>query len=200
RQVAGVVDLESAFRALHQPTDNCMINEGRDRLRVDEAFALQLRMDYPRVAAASHRAEPRNRRAGGLLAAFDERLPFILTKGQIAVSEEIMADLGRTRPMQRLRQGEVGSGKTLVALRAMLAVVDAGGQAALLAPTEVLAVQHYQTIPRMLGDLASGGTLGAPEQATGVVLITGSSSAARRREATLQAASGAAGIVGGAHG
>ena len=88
-----------------------------------------------------------------------------------------MADLGRTRPMQRLLQGEVGSGKTLVALRAMLAVVDAGGQAALLAPTEVLAAQHFQTITRMLGDLASGGTLGAPEQATGVVLITGSSSA-----------------------
>ena len=86
---------------------------------------------------------------------FDDRLPFMLTKGQIAVSEEIMAELGRTRPMQRLLQGEVGSGKTLVALRAMLAVVDAGGQAALLAPTEVLAAQHYQTITRMLGDLAS---------------------------------------------
>jgi ATP-dependent DNA helicase RecG len=81
----------------------------------------------------------------------------------------------------------------------MLAVVDAGGQAALLAPTEVLAAQHYQTITRMLGELASGGTLEAPEQATGVVLITGSSSAARRREATLQAASGAAGIVIGTH-
>jgi ATP-dependent DNA helicase RecG len=126
-------------------------------------------------------------------------LPFILTGGQIAVSEEIMADLGRTRPMQRLLQGEVGSGKTLVALRAMLAVVDGGGQAALLAPTEVLAAQHFQTITRMLGELASGGTLGAPDQATGVVLITGSSSAGRRREATLQAASGTAGIVIGTH-
>jgi ATP-dependent DNA helicase RecG len=199
RQAAGVVDLESAFRAVHQPTDKSVIDEGRDRLRFDEAFALQLTMAYRRADAASHRAVPRPRKAGGLLDAFDERLPFILTKGQIAVSQEIMADLGRTRPMQRLLQGEVGSGKTLVALRAMLAVVDGGGQAALLAPTEVLAAQHFQTITRMLGELASGGTLGAPDQATGVVLITGSSSAGRRREATLQAASGTAGIVIGTH-
>ena len=199
RQAAGVVDLESAFRAVHQPTDKSVINQGRDRLRFDEAFALQLTMAYRRADAASHRAVPRPRRAGGLLDAFDDRLPFILTKGQIAVSEEIMADLGRTRPMQRLLQGEVGSGKTLVALRAMLAVVDGGGQAALLAPTEVLAAQHFQTITRMLGELASGGTLGAPDQATGVVLITGSLSAVRRREATMQAASGTAGIVIGTH-
>ena len=199
RQAAGVVDLESAFRAVHQPTDKSVIDEGRDRLRFDEAFALQLTMAYRRADAASHRAVPRPRKAGGLLDAFDERLPFILTKGQIAVSEEIMADLGRTRPMQRLLQGEVGSGKTLVALRAMLAVVDGGGQAALLAPTEVLAAQHFQTITRMLGELASGGTLGAPDEATGVVLITGSSSAGRRREATLQASSGTAGIVIGTH-
>ncbi|HMI34025.1 MAG TPA: ATP-dependent DNA helicase RecG [Propionibacteriaceae bacterium] len=199
RQAAGVVDLESAFRAVHQPTDKSVINQGRDRLRFDEAFALQLTMAYRRADAASHRAVPRPRRAGGLLDAFDDRLPFILTKGQIAVSEEIMADLGRARPMQRLLQGEVGSGKTLVALRAMLAVVDRGGQAALLAPTEVLAAQHFQTITRMLGELASGGTLGAPDQATGVVLITGSLSAVRRREATMQAASGTAGIVIGTH-
>jgi ATP-dependent DNA helicase RecG len=126
-------------------------------------------------------------------------LPFVLTDGQIVVGEQIMAELGRTQPMQRLLQGEVGSGKTLVALRAMLAVVDAGGQAALLAPTEVLAAQHYQTVTRMLGELASGGTLDAPEHATGVVLITGSTSAARRRDATLQAASGTAGIVIGTH-
>lgn len=199
REAAGVADLERAFRAVHQPTDKSMIDEGRRRLRFDEAFALQLTMAYRRADAASHRAVPRERRSGGLLDAFDERLPFILTEGQIAVSEEIMTELGRDRPMQRLLQGEVGSGKTLVALRAMLAVADAGGQAALLAPTEVLASQHYQTITRMLGELASGGTLGAPEQATGVVLITGSSSAARRRDATLQAASGAAGIVIGTH-
>jgi len=199
REAAQVVDLESAFRAVHQPTDKSMIDEGRERMRFDEAFALQLTMAYRRADAALHRAVPRTRRSGGLLDAFDERLPFILTNGQIAVSDEIMTDLGRSQPMQRLLQGEVGSGKTLVALRAMLAVVDAGGQAALLAPTEVLASQHYQTITRMLGELATGGMLDAPDEATGVVLITGSSSAARRREATLQAASGAAGIVIGTH-
>ena len=185
RDSAGVVELEAAFRAVHQPTEKTVIAQGRHRMRFDEAFALQLTMAYRRADAASHRAVPRQARSGGLLEEFDDRLPFVLTKGQIAVSEEIMAELGRSRPMQRLLQGEVGSGKTLVALRAMLAVVDAGGQAALLAPTEVLAAQHYQTITRMLGDLAGGGTLDAPEHATGVVLITGSTSAARRREATL---------------
>jgi ATP-dependent DNA helicase RecG len=199
RRAANVVDLEPAFRAVHQPTDQMVATTGRNRLRFDEAFALQLTMAYRRADAASHRAVPRTRKPGGLLDAFDERLPFLLTKGQIAVTEEIMSDLRRTRPMQRLLQGEVGSGKTLVALRAMLAVIDAGGQAALLAPTEVLAAQHFQTITRMLGELASGGTLGAPEHATGVVLITGSTSASRRREATLQAATGEAGIVIGTH-
>ena len=199
REAAGVINLETAFRAVHQPTDKSVIDQGRQRMRFDEAFALQLTMAYRRADAASHRAVPRQLRPGGLLDAFDDRLPFMLTDGQIAVSEEIMTELGRAQPMQRLLQGEVGSGKTVVALRAMLAVVDAGGQAALLAPTEVLAAQHYQTITRMLGELASGGTLGAPEHATGVVLITGSSPAARRREATLQAASGTAGIVIGTH-
>ena len=199
RGAAGVVDMESAFRAVHQPTEKSVIDQGRHRMRFDEAFALQLTMAYRRADAASHHAVPRPRRADGLLDAFDARLPFLLTDGQIAVSEEIMADLAQTHPMQRLLQGEVGSGKTLVALRAMLAVVDSGGQAALLAPTEVLAAQHLQTITRMLGEFASGGTLGAPDDATGVVLITGSTSAARRREATLQAASGAAGIVIGTH-
>jgi ATP-dependent DNA helicase RecG len=199
REAAGVINLETAFRAVHQPTDKSVIDQGRHRMRFDEAFALQLTMAYRRADAASHRAVPRQPRSGGLLAAFDDRLPFSLTEGQIAVSEEIMTELGRAQPMQRLLQGEVGSGKTVVALRAMLAVVDAGGQAALLAPTEVLAAQHYQTITRMLGELASGGTLGAPEHATGVVLITGSSPAARRREATLQAASGMAGIIIGTH-
>jgi ATP-dependent DNA helicase RecG len=199
RDAAEVVDLETAFRAVHQPTDKSVIDVGRDRLRFDEAFALQLTMAYRRADAATHTAVPRNPRSGGLLDAFDDRLPFRLTEGQLAVSEEIMIELGRSRPMQRLLQGEVGSGKTLVALRAMLAVIDAGGQAALLAPTEVLAAQHYQTITQMLGELAGGGTLDAPDLATGVVLITGSSSAAQRREATLQAASGAAGIVIGTH-
>jgi ATP-dependent DNA helicase RecG len=168
-------------------------------LRFDEAFALQLTMAYRRADAASHRAVQRPRKPGGLLDAFDARLPFTLTRGQVEVSEMIMTELAQPRPMQRLLQGEVGSGKTLVALRAMLAVVDAGGQAVLLAPTEVLAAQHYQTVTRLLGELAEGGTLGAAEHATGVALITGSQGAAGRRDATARAASGEAGIVVGTH-
>ena len=184
---------------MHQPQDFEQVERGRDRLRFDEAFGLQLTMAYRRADAASHRAEPRRRRTGGLLDAFDARLPFTLTSGQVEVSEQIFAELARTFPMQRLLQGEVGSGKTLVALRAMLAVVDAGGQAALLAPTEVLAGQHFSTVTRLLGDLAEGGTLAAVENATGVALVTGSQSTASRREATRQAASGEAGIVIGTH-
>jgi ATP-dependent DNA helicase RecG len=199
RQEAGVVDLLTAFRSLHQPANRDQIEVGRDRLRFDEAFALQLTMAHRRADAAAHAAVPRPRRAGGLLDAFDARLPFTLTAGQVEVGEEILGELALSRPMQRLLQGEVGSGKTLVALRAMLAVVDAGGQAALLAPTEVLAAQHHQTITRMLGDLALGGMLGAGEHATAVTLITGSLTAAQRRAATLQAASGEAGIVIGTH-
>jgi ATP-dependent DNA helicase RecG len=199
RREAGVVDLLTAFRSLHQPENREQIEVGRDRLRFDEAFALQLTMAHRRADAAAHGAVPRPRRAGGLLDAFDARLPFTLTAGQVEVGEEILGELALSRPMQRLLQGEVGSGKTLVALRAMLAVVDAGGQAALLAPTEVLAAQHHQTITRMLGDLALGGMLGAAEHATAVTLITGSMTAAQRRAATLQAASGEAGIVVGTH-
>jgi ATP-dependent DNA helicase RecG len=199
REAAEVVDLETAFRFVHQPRRQTEIEQGRNRIRFDEAFALQLTMAYRRSDAASHRAEPRPRRVGGLLDAFDARLPFRLTGGQVEVSEQIFAELAQPRPMQRLLQGEVGSGKTLVALRAMLAVIDAGGQAALLAPTEVLAGQHFHTLTGLLGDLADGGTLGAVENATGVVLITGSQPASQRRAATLRAASGEAGIVIGTH-
>ncbi len=199
RDRAGLVDLLTALTALHQPQDRGSIEQGRDRLRFDEAFALQLTMARRRADAAVHGAVPRPQRPGGLLDAFDARLSFTLTGGQVEVSAEIMAELARTQPMQRLLQGEVGSGKTLVALRAMLNVVDTGGQAALLAPTEVLAGQHFQTVTRMLGDLAQGGTLSAAEHATGVVLITGSMSAAQRREATSRAASGEAGLVIGTH-
>ena len=156
RQAAEVVDLETAFRYVHQPRTQSEIEQGRDRIRFDEAFGLQLTMAYRRSDAASHRAEPRPRRVGGLLDAFDARLPFTLTRGQVEVGEQIFAELAQPRPMQRLLQGEVGSGKTLVALRAMLAVIDAGGQAALLAPTEVLAGQHFHTLTGLMGDLAQG--------------------------------------------
>src|SRR5205823_13017380 len=125
--------------------------------------------------------------------AFDARLPFSLTAGQRDVGAGISADLARDHPMHRLLQGEVGSGKTVIAVRAMLQVVDAGGQAALLAPTEVLAQQHYRSITDMLGALALGGQLGAAEHATGVALLTGSTGAAARRSALSDVFTGDAG-------
>jgi ATP-dependent DNA helicase RecG len=199
RADAGVPELEAAFQAIHQPRTREGIELGVARLRFDEAFALQLTMARRRADAARHAAVPRLARAGGLLDAFDAKLPFTLTAGQGEVSDVLMAELARDRPMQRLLQGEVGSGKTLVAVRAMLAVIDAGGQAALLAPTEVLAAQHFQTITTLMGELAEGGMLGAPEHSTGVVLLTGSTSTSARREALDRIASGEAGIVIGTH-
>ena len=161
------------------------------------------RPDRARPATSRHRGhrrQPASRAVpAGILDAFDERLPFALTDGQRAVGEEISAELGEGHPMHRLLQGEVGSGKTVVALRAMLQVIDSGGQAALLAPTEVLAQQHQRSIVAMLGDLAEGGFLGGAEGATRVALLTGSLNAAARRTALAEAAGGEAGIVIGTH-
>lgn len=199
RQRAGVIGLRDAFTGVHRPDSKTDIERGRQRLWFDEAFTTQLAMAYRRAENAKQSAGARPRVPGGLLDAFDARLPFTLTAGQRQVSGEIFADLARRQPMQRLLQGEVGSGKTLVALRAMLAVVDAGGQAVLLAPTEVLAQQHHETITALLGDLGVGRMLGGPDVATDVVCITGSTPAARKRAALLRVASGEAGIVIGTH-
>ncbi len=199
RREADLVSQPAAYRAVHRPETEDDISTGRDRIKFDEAFGLQLAMVRRRALAAAEGALPRPRVSGGLLDAFDARLPFALTDGQRVVSEQLFADLARPHPMQRLLQGEVGSGKTVVALRAMLTVVDNGGQAALLAPTEVLAAQHHRTITAMLGDLAGGDLFSSGGVGTGVTLITGSMSAARRREAAIAAASGEAGIVIGTH-
>ena len=172
---------------------------GVDRLRYDEAFVLQAILAQRRKSIEAMEATARPPRPGGLLAAFDARLPFELTAGQRAIGETLTEELARSRPMHRLLQGEVGSGKTVVALRAMLAVIDAGGQAALLAPTEVLAMQHQRSISAMLGDLALGGQLGGADLATRVVLLTGSQSTAARRSALNDAVTGDAGIVVGTH-
>jgi ATP-dependent DNA helicase RecG len=187
--------LGEALVAIHRPRDMADVNRARRRLKFDEAFVLQSVLLQRRMAATAWPATPRPRRADGLLADFDARLPFRLTDGQATVGEEIAADLDRPHPMHRLLQGEVGAGKTVVALRAMLQVVDAGGQAVLLAPTEVLAQQHHRSITSMLGDLAGGGMFGG----TGVTLLTGTMGAAARRSALLDAASGEAGIVVGTH-
>ncbi|MFF5801112.1 ATP-dependent DNA helicase RecG [Streptomyces albogriseolus] len=199
REGRGLVTLPEALLRIHRPHTKADIEEARARLKWDEAFVLQVALARRRHADAQLPAVPRRPRPDGILAAFDDRLPFTLTEGQRKVSEEIFADLATDHPMHRLLQGEVGSGKTMVALRAMLAVVDAGGQAAMLAPTEVLAQQHHRSVTEMMGDLAQGGMLGGADDATKVVLLTGSMGAAARRQALLDLATGEAGIVIGTH-
>ncbi|MGH3727438.1 MAG: ATP-dependent DNA helicase RecG [Micromonosporaceae bacterium] len=194
-----LVDLGNALRDIHRPSSHEALYAARKRLKWDEAFALQVTLVQRKVAAAQFPATPRPRRDDGVLATFDERLPFVLTDGQATVGERVAEDLAASHPMHRLLQGEVGSGKTLVALRAMLQVVDAGGQAALLAPTEVLATQHYRNLQQLLGPLGQAGQLGAAEESTAVALLTGSAPAAVRRAALAQVAGGEAGIVVGTH-
>jgi ATP-dependent DNA helicase RecG len=195
----GLVGLSQAFQLVHRPQTLDDVDRGRKRLRWEEAFVLQVALAQRRAAARALPAVPRVPAAGGLLAAFDERLPFELTGGQREIGEVVASDLARTSPMHRLLQGEVGSGKTVVALRAMLAVVDAGGQAALLAPTEVLAQQHHRSLLALLGPLAERGLLGGDDRATRIALLTGSQPVAQRKRALLDVQSGDAGIVVGTH-
>ncbi|WP_189233045.1 ATP-dependent DNA helicase RecG [Streptomyces flaveolus] len=199
REGRGLVSLPEALLKIHRPHTKADIEDARARLKWDEAFVLQVALARRRHAETQLPAVPRQPKPDGLLTAFDDRLPFTLTEGQRKVSREIFDDLATDHPMHRLLQGEVGSGKTLVALRAMLAVVDAGGQAVMLAPTEVLAQQHHRSVVEMMGELAQGGMLGGAEDATKVVLLTGSMGAAARRHALLDLATGEAGIVIGTH-
>ena len=199
RDSRDLLDLREAFERIHRPDDPKDWKQAQRRLRFEEALVLQVILAQRRAVADALPAVPRPRKPGGLLDAFDERLPFTLTAGQTEVTDEILADLARPHPMHRLLQGEVGSGKTIVALRAMLATVDAGGQAAMLAPTEVLATQHHKTLSALLGPLGEAGMLGGAETATRLALLTGSLGMPARKKAMLDAASGAAGIVVGTH-
>ena len=199
RSSFGYPTLHQGLVQLHRPADLDSAESARERLTFDEAFLLQSLLVLRRNELRKLNTTSRKVKRGGILDSFDASLPFQLTGGQKAVCAAIEADLAQAHPMHRLLQGEVGSGKTIVALRAMLAVVDSGGQAALLAPTEVLAAQHLRTIEKLLGPLAQGGTLGSEEGATQVTLITGSQNAAARKAALALAASGDAGIVIGTH-
>ncbi|MEB3366795.1 ATP-dependent DNA helicase RecG [Saccharopolyspora mangrovi] len=199
RDRLGMSSLEDALRKIHRPQNFGEVAAAQDRLKWDEALAVQLTLAQRRSNTKSHPAPVCERRDDGVRVAFDERMPFELTRGQQEIGEQIAADLGTEHPMNRLVQGEVGSGKTIVALRAMLQVVDAGRQAAMLAPTEVLAAQHARSLRELLGDLAMAGELGGAENATRVTLLTGSLNTAQRRQAMLEAASGEAGIVVGTH-
>ena len=194
-----LMGLLEAYTEIHRPESLERVEQAERRLKFDEALRLQLTMAYRRADQAHRRAAPIRPRPDGLLARFDARLPFTLTDGQREVAAEIAADMAQETPMQRLLQGEVGSGKTVVALRAMLAAVDAGHQAVLLAPTEVLATQHFTAITDLLGDLVGAGTLDAAPDATEVVLLTGSASAIRRRNTLNKIASKQAGLVVGTH-
>ena len=191
--VAGekLLTLDAAIRAIHQPETNQHWQQARDTLRTHEAFLLQAALLKRRAENAHQRSTIRQAKPNGLLAKFDERLPFTLTKGQQDVGRQIAEDLAKPHPMNRLLQGEVGSGKTLVALRAMLTVADSGGQAAMIAPTEVLASQHYESMLKSLGsDIA---------HEVGLTLLTGQMATADRKRALLQMASGTAQIIVGTH-
>jgi ATP-dependent DNA helicase RecG len=214
RRRHGLVGLGRALRDIHLPATLEETRPAMRRLTWDEALALQLVLQGEKLAASDRQAPASPRVEDGLAAAFDARLPFALTAGQRKVGADLAEALAGSRPLNRLLQGDVGSGKTVVALRAMLQVVDAGRQTVLLAPTEVLAAQHARSLRAMLGPLGRAGEpaalfaddgeaepveLDTSEQATRIVLLTGSLSAKDRRAALLDVQSGAAGIVVGTH-
>ncbi|MGP5523894.1 ATP-dependent DNA helicase RecG [Glutamicibacter arilaitensis] len=187
-----------AFHDRHFPQETKQAYIARQRFAFEEAFMLQLALAERGRQLGTQHAVARPYAAGQLADKFDAQLPFTLTDEQVAVGEQISNDLKRSHPMHRLLQGEVGSGKTVVALRAILQVIDAGGQAALLAPTEVLASQHYASITKMLGSLADPGLFGEGA-GTGVALLTGSAKTAQRKQAILGIASGETGLIIGTH-
>ena len=201
RTVHGLIDAFTAYRWVHEPQDTGQWREARRRLRHEEALVLQ-------TALAQRRARHRATRTAvawpapgpdSLRADLDAALPYELTAGQARVGEDIAHALESTVPMQVLLQGDVGSGKTLVALRAMIQVVGAGGQTALLAPTEVLAAQHRTSLEALLGPLGRAGMLGGAERAIRVLLLAGSTTAGRRREILAALAAGEPAIVVGTH-
>ncbi|MFN8102634.1 MAG: ATP-dependent DNA helicase RecG [Mycobacterium sp.] len=190
---------DAALRAVHLSENARERDRALERLRFDEATGLQWALVSRRYGELSETGPPAPPREDGLRAALLKRLPFELTDGQIDVLSDISPELAASRPMNRMLQGEVGSGKTVVALLAMLQMVDAGYQCAMLAPTEVLADQHARSIRDVLGPLAMGGQLGGSEDATRVALLTGSMSAAQKRAVRAEIASGEVGIVIGTH-
>ncbi|WP_366181565.1 ATP-dependent DNA helicase RecG [Actinomyces timonensis] len=211
RDSEGLIDALTAYRWVHVPEDSSQWKAARARLRHEEALITQTALAQRRAEHSATRtavAWPEPEASGSLRAALDSSLPFSLTEGQRRVGDELAAALASATPMQRLLQGDVGSGKTLVALRAMAQVVGGGGQAALLAPTEVLAAQHRDSLVALLGPLASAGTLEsslltapgqAPAPTTALHLLTGSTPAPERRRILAALAGGEPGIVVGTH-
>ena len=186
-----LLTLNQAFEKIHRPETKNDSTGAIKTLSYHEAFLLQANLIARKLENEKSPATIRKGGTNGFLIDFDSNLPFELTRGQKSVGDEISQDLANSYPMNRLLQGEVGSGKTIVALRAMLAVADTEGQSALLAPTEVLASQHFRSISKSLGeDLA---------KKVGLTLLTGQLSTADRKKAMLQVVSGASKIVIGTH-
>jgi ATP-dependent DNA helicase RecG len=186
-----LVPYRTALEQLHRPEKVSDFKGAQEALRYREAFVLQTALVQRRLAARATASTPRVAQPGGILERFDRTLPFTLTEDQRGVGAEIADDLAASWPMHRLVQGEVGSGKTLVAIRAMLTVAESGGQSALIAPTEVLAAQHLRSLVKFLG----------PDMAAELrpVIVTGSQGAKERQRALLAAASGGSRLVVGTH-
>ncbi|HVQ48697.1 MAG TPA: ATP-dependent DNA helicase RecG [Mycobacterium sp.] len=190
---------DQALRAIHL-AENAMEREAAvTRLTYDEALGLQWGLMARRYGELRESGPAAPRRDDGLAAALLQRLPFELTRGQQEVLDVISAEIAGSRPLNRMLQGEVGSGKTIVSVLAMLQMVDADYQCALLAPTEVLAAQHARSVRDVLGPLAMSGQLGGAEVATRVALLTGSMSPQQKKQVRDEVASGEAGIVIGTH-
>ena len=180
-----------SLQAIHQPKNHEEIGRATERIKYEEAFVLLALMRQRKSNAKSALAHVRGGSDSALTPEFDHSLPFDLTQGQIAVGEEIAADLAQGVPMTRLLQGDVGSGKTIVSIRAMLTVIESGGQIALLAPTEVLAVQHCESLRRFLKGVTS--------RPIHVELLTGAMSVPNRRRILLDTQSGDVDVLIGTH-
>ena len=204
RRARKVPSLEWTYRALHTPDSEDTWRAAQAQMRYREAFVLQSALARLHSVRAAHLTQPRPAVEGGLADQLLQVLPYELTEGQQKVGAEIAADLSSESPMNRLLQGDVGSGKTVVALRAMLQVADAGGQAAMLAPTEVLAEQHLRSVLDILGDMAApedpdGSAGGIPEGTVRVRLLTASMGTRAKRKVLQELADGTAQIVIGTH-
>ncbi len=198
-QQRNLITEDEALRAIHLAENTAERERAQARLTFDEAVGLQWALVGRRYSELSESGPVASPASDGLLTAMREQLPFELTSGQKEVLDVLSAELSQSRPMNRMLQGEVGSGKTIVSVLAMLQLIDAGYQCALLAPTEVLAAQHARSIRDVLGPLAMAGQLGGAEGATRVALLTGSMSAQQKREVRDEVATGDAGIVIGTH-
>lgn len=214
RRARKVPSLEWTYRALHTPDSEDTWRAAQAQMRYREAFVLQSALARLHSARAAHLTQPRPAVEGGLADQLLQVLPYELTEGQQKVGAEIAADLSSESPMNRLLQGDVGSGKTVVALRAMLQVADAGGQSAMLAPTEVLAEQHLRSVLDILGDMAApedsdDSAAGSAEETPSrsgdeprrvrVRLLTASMGTRAKRKVLQELADGTAQIVIGTH-